>query len=75
MSLDDLEGSVSIFSPKGEEMFKEGFEAGYSQAAYDYLANEVIDFSGFDSSRNLKQAYEMGFELGYLRKLAEIAVY
>lgn len=74
MSLDEQDVSVSIYSPKGEQMFQEGFEAGYSQAAYDYLSNEVPNLEDFDSCRNLRQAYELGFELGYLRKLAEILV-
>ncbi len=51
------------------------FEEGYKQAGCDYVNNEVMDFDNLDAERNLRDGYELGHEVGYLRKLAELLVY
>lgn len=59
-----------------ETLYNEGFEAGYNAAVDDYVA-EKLDLDLFErkkTSEDLTDIYVIGFEMGYLRKLAEIAV-
>lgn len=53
--------------------FNTGIEDGRNAAARDYVGKRV-DLKTFDN-RDFKDHYGLGYELGYLTKLAEIAVY
>lgn len=57
-------------------LMREGFCAGYEAAASDYANGTatVEHFEAMRQERDLNDAYALGFELGYFRKLAEILV-
>lgn len=57
-------------------LYNEGYEAGFKAAADDYC-NEKVGLEVFDKlrdERDITDFYAIGFEMGYFRKLAEIAV-
>lgn len=58
--------------PSNSDAFNKGYAEGYSTAAEDYALRQVVELSGFDECRGLGDMYGMGYELGYMRKLAEI---
>lgn len=60
-------------SPRVKE-FRAGIDDGRAAAARDYT-NEKVNLELFEEGRNFKDHYGTGFEIGYLTKLAEIAVY
>jgi hypothetical protein len=63
-------------SVRRANLMHEGFHAGYEAAADDYvngLATTDV-FEGLREDREISDFYAIGFELGYTRKLAEIAL-
>jgi hypothetical protein len=69
--LDKLEGT----SIRRSSLMHEGFHAGFEAAASDYVNGKVnVEvFEKLRTERDLTDFYALGFELGYFRKLAEIA--
>lgn len=63
-------------SVRRADLMREGFHAGHEAAASDYVNGtaNVECFEGMREERDITDFYAMGFELGYLRKLAEILV-
>lgn len=63
-------------SVKRGNLMREGFHAGFESAASDFTNGtaNVEHFEGLREQRNAADFYAIGFELGYLRKLAEILV-
>lgn len=61
---------------KKAAVMREGFHAGFEAAASDFVNGTatVEHFETIRSVRDVTDAYAMGFELGYFRKLAEILV-
>jgi hypothetical protein len=61
-------------SESKEALFNDGVQAGTNAAADDFLAGKVnLDlFSRGKILEDLDDGYSLGFELGYMRKLAEI---
>lgn len=57
-------------------LFNEGISAGFNAAADDYSTDRInLDlFSRDKTQEDMTDHYALGFELGYLRKLAEICV-
>ncbi len=54
-----------------------GYDAGFRAAADDYLTGnmQLGVFTGRKELAELEDHYAIGFEMGYLRKLAEILAY
>jgi len=73
----ELEVVHTKASQSRESLFAEGYDSGYSAAADDYSTGkvrlEVFGESGRDITEILDH-YAMGFEVGYLRKMAEICI-
>ena len=61
-----------------EAKFNAGFRAGFDAAVEDYLAGRVdlLRFKTEWTSQDVSALdwYELGFEMGYIRKLAEMNV-
>ena len=55
-------------------LFNEGYQAGFNAAVDDYSSDKIdLDlFSDVKTHEDLQDAYVLGFEFGYLKKLAEI---
>lgn len=63
-------------SVKRAVLYNEGYEAGFNSAADDYVNGKVTleIFEKFRTDRDITDFFAIGFEMGYFRKLAEIAV-
>ena len=57
-------------------LMREGFHAGFEAAASDFTNGTatVEHFEDLRAEREITDFYAIGFELGYLRKLAELLV-
>lgn len=56
------------------DRFQEGFDAGFTAAAEDF-ANDEVDLEALEEKRDITDFFAVGFEVGYLRKLAEVLVF
>ena len=65
-----------VSSTKRSVLYNEGYEAGFKSAADDYVNGKVSleFFEKLREARDITDFYAIGFEMGYFRKLAEIAV-
>lgn len=58
-----------------KQSFDQGFEAGYQAAISDFLSKETVELSEMFAERDFNDYYTLGYETGYCRKFAELALY
>ncbi len=63
-------------SVRRSNLMRDGFHAGYEAAASDYAHGTatVEHFEALREERDVTDFYAIGFELGFMRKLAELLV-
>jgi len=74
MKIELTEKQTENIGTNKKTLFNQGFNAGFQAAAQDYAVGNV-NLELFDIRRDFSDIYEIGFEIGYNRKLAEIAIY
>jgi glutathione peroxidase-family protein len=73
---DDFSKPELETSIRKESNMRAGYIAGFQSAADDYVNGKATTqvFEKLREARDITDFYALGFELGYMRKLAEILV-
>lgn len=73
---DDFSKPEPECSVRKQNQMRAGYIAGFESAASDYVNGKATceHFEELRAERDITDFYVIGFELGYLRKLAEVLV-
>lgn len=69
--------AVAEKSVSKSALFNQGFNSGFAAAADDYLSEKIKleIFTTVKTQEDVCDMYELGFDAGYMRKLAELLVF